>query len=243
MTNNDRPNTIFAQTLSEQDSTQREAPVVGDGPRIQPLEVEELTDDLMMMVTRIAQVNSAIDSRDQAAMTDLMADHVAATPAASISTQLANLPEIIRTMLRHPDLFACQTDIGIQLLGRGALSGRDRELAILRIGWLCQAPYEWGEHVLIAKKLGITSEEIERITHGSTAPGWSDHDQAILRAVEELRESAMISDATWATLAQCLDERQLIELPIVIGQYQAVAYYQNSLRLRLHEGNLGLQAR
>jgi hypothetical protein len=37
----------------------------------------------------------------------------------------------------------------------------------------------------------------------------------------------------------------MIELPIVIGQYQAVAYYQNSLRLRLrlHDGNLGLKAR
>ena len=64
-----------------------------------------------------------------------------------------------------------------------------------------------------------------------------------MRATEELYEDAMISDATWATLAKRLDERQLIELPIVIGQYQAVAYYQNSLRLRLHDGNLGLKAR
>jgi alkylhydroperoxidase family enzyme len=53
----------------------------------------------------------------------------------------------------------------------------------------------------------------------------------------------MISDATWGALAQHLDEQQLIELPVVIGQYQAVAYYQNSLRLRLHSGNAGLSAR
>jgi hypothetical protein len=52
-----------------------------------------------------------------------------------------------------------------------------------------------------------------------------------------------ISDATWGMLARRLDERQLIELPIVVGQYQTVAYYQNSLRLRLHTGNLGLKAR
>lgn len=29
----------------------------------------------------------------------------------------------------------------------------------------------------------------------------------------------------------------------VVGQYQTVAYYQNSLKLRLHEGNPGLRAR
>lgn len=53
----------------------------------------------------------------------------------------------------------------------------------------------------------------------------------------------MISDATWASLAERYDERQLIELVIVIGQYQTIAYYQSSLRISLHEGNLGLKAR
>jgi alkylhydroperoxidase family enzyme len=64
-----------------------------------------------------------------------------------------------------------------------------------------------------------------------------------VRAAEELYDDAVVSDGTWATLAKRLDDRQLIELLVVIGQYQAVAYYQNSLRLRLHEGNPGLKAR
>jgi alkylhydroperoxidase family enzyme len=212
-------------------------------PRIQPLGVEELTDDLWQMILRMSELNAAINSRDKEMLTDVISRQAQETAAPDFSAKLRNLPEIMRTMLKHPQLFARQAEIGIQLLARGALSGRDRELAILRIGWLCQAPYEWGEHVHVAKKVGITSEEIERITHGSAAPGWTEHEQAILRAVEELRAHAVISDATWTTLAKRLDERQLIELPIVIGQYQSVAYYQNSLRLRLHEGNLGLKAR
>ena len=81
------------------------------------------------------------------------------------------------------------------------------------------------------------------LTQGSDSPGWNEHEQAILRAAEELHANAMISDATWATLSKRFDDRQLIELPIVIGQYQAVAYYQNSLKLRLHKGNHGLKAR
>jgi alkylhydroperoxidase family enzyme len=229
--------------MKAQGIEQRETRVLGGGPRIQPLRVDELTDDLLQIVARMIQINSAIDSREKEALTELMPDQAADASAARLSDTLGSLPEILRTMLRHPGLFARQVDIGIQLLGHGALSGRDRELAILRIGWLCQAPYEWGEHVLVAKKLDVSSEDIERITQGSDAPGWSEHDQAILRAAEELHADAMISDTTWATLAKRLDERQLIELPIVIGQYQAVAYYQNSLRLRLHNGNLGLKAR
>jgi alkylhydroperoxidase family enzyme len=223
------------------DPEQNQARVLDGEPRIAPLQVNELSGDLLTIIEPMIRLNSTLDSRDKEMLTEVMPG--GAAPAADVSARIANLPEIVRTMLRHPDLFARQVDIGIQLLGRGALNPRDRELAILRIGWLCQAPYEWGEHVHVAKSLGISSTEIERVVQGSDAPGWGEHEQAILKATEELHRDAMISDATWAVLARRLDERQLIELPIVVGQYQAVAYYQNSLRLRLHEGNLGLKAR
>jgi len=213
-------------------------------PRIQPLQINELSDDLIAIIVRMIAVNRAVDSREQDVLTDLVPDSgVAAMPPADMSALLANLPEIVRTMLRHPDLFAKQVDIGIQLLVQGRLSPRIRELAILRMGWLCQAPYQWGEHVLVSRKLGITSDEIERITLGPEASGWNELEQAILKATDELYKDAMIGDATWAVLAKHLDDQQLIELPIVVGQYQTVAYYQNSLRLRLHDGNSGLKAR
>jgi len=113
----------------------------------------------------------------------------------------------------------------------------------LRTGWLCKAPYEWGEHVKIGKRVGLTREEIERVTGGSTASGWDENDRALLSAIEQLKENAMISDETWAVLKRRLDERQLIELPILVGQYQGLAYLQNALRLRLIAGNPGLSAR
>lgn len=231
------------QNTMERTIEQREAAVLGSGPRLEPLPVEELTDDLLNMILQMIQVNDSVESRQKETLTDLMADLGTGAPTPAVASQIANLPEIMRTMLRHPELFACQTEVSIQLLRNGALSARDRELAILRIGWLCQAPYEWGEHVHIAKNAGVTSDEIELVTRGSNAPGWGEHEQAIVRAAEELFDNAMISDATWSTLAKRLDEKQLIELPIVIGQYQTVAYVQNSLRLRLHTGNLGLKAR
>src|SRR5579864_3044840 len=101
----------------------------------------------------------------------------------------------------------------------------------------------WGEHVIVGKRFGLTSEDIARVIEGPDAAGLDEHGSAVLRAVDELHGDAMISDATWHTLAKRLDARQLIELPIIVGQYQTVAYYQNSLRLRLHAGNIGLKAR
>ena len=156
---------------------------------------------------------------------------------------LADIPEIMPTLLRHRDLWERVFELSIQLMTKGVLAARDRELAILRIAWLWQAPYEWGEHVGQARKAGLTSDEIERITVGSAAGGWCEHDLALLRATEELHAGAMISDDTWALLAKRLDEKQLFELTVLIGQFTNVAFFQNSLKLRLPVGSEGLRAR
>jgi alkylhydroperoxidase family enzyme len=146
-------------------------------------------------------------------------------------------------MLRHPELYRKHTELGLQLY-QGALPVRLRELAVLRLAWLAQAPFEWGEHVEIAKRLaGISSEEVERLCEGSSAHGWNELDRAVIAAVEELLRDAMIGEETWALLARHLDHRQLIELPVLVGQYLGVAFLQNSLRFPLLPGNIGLSAR
>ena len=94
-----------------------------------------------------------------------------------------------------------------------------------------------------ARKEGFTRDDIERVTVGSSAPEWSDHERAILGAVEELHNDAMISDDTWRALARQLSEEQLLEFTVLVGQFTAVAYFQNALRLPLVEDSAGLATR
>jgi 4-carboxymuconolactone decarboxylase len=150
--------------------------------------------------------------------------------------------EYFRTMLKNPELLRRQLEMG-QTLFNGRLPARSRELAVLRIAWLLQAPYEWGEHVHIAKRYGVTQEEIEQVIEGSGAGGWCEADAAILRGVEELLTRQAISDETWAALAKIWDEAQLIEFPMVVGQYVSTALVQNALRMRLTAENPGLKHR
>ena len=149
----------------------------------------------------------------------------------------------LEILIRHAELYKAHIEVAKKYLSDCEMSIRDRELAILRIGWLSQAPFEWGAHVKIGKRNGITSEEIEWVIEGSSAEGWNSHDRAIVRAMEELHFDSMISDDTWADLAEFFNDKKLIELVILAGQYKTVAYYQNALRLPLPESNLGLLAR
>jgi 4-carboxymuconolactone decarboxylase len=149
----------------------------------------------------------------------------------------------LEILIRHAELYKAHMEVAKQYLSDCEMDIRDRELAILRIAWLSRAPFEWGSHVKIGKRNGITSEEIAQLIEGSSAPGWSKRDRAIVRAVEELHSDSMISDDTWSDLQEVYNDKKLIEVVILAGQYKTVAYYQNSLRLPLPEGNLGLLAR
>ena len=199
------------------DIAAREAQVIGDGPRIEPLGVKAMSQD---------QIDLCIGIR----------------ASVGVDTDPNLIPEYMRTMIRHPGIFRCQMELGTVLF-QGSIPARERELAVLRVGWLTRAPYEWGQHVTIAQRYGVTAEEIERVTQGSAAPGWSAHDGAILRAVEELLGDQAISQPTWDALAASWNEQQLIEFPMMVGQYVATAYVQNSLRVRLTEVNPGLSHR
>ena len=200
----------------ETDVAARQAHVVGAGPRI------------------AAIPNDEVDPESRA-----IADAVRASAGAGPAVIV---PEYMRVMMKHPDIYRCQMDLGTALF-KGRIPARERELAVLRIGWLTQSPYEWGEHVDIAQRYGVTRDEAARVTEGSAAAGWSEHDAAILRGAEELLADYALSDATWATLAQSWDEAQLIEFPMMVGQYVATAFVQNSLRIALAGDNPGLSYR
>ncbi|MCJ2180219.1 carboxymuconolactone decarboxylase family protein [Novosphingobium album (ex Hu et al. 2023)] len=204
------------------DVEKRHEEVLGKPPRLPPLDRQSVADEVQATTQRLRG--------------GVLADQP--------PLPLEVIPEIMFTMCRFPDMWHKMIDLTIEIQGGNAkLEVRDRKLAILRTGWLCQAPYEFGEHVNQSRRAGLTAEEIERITVGSSAPGWNDHERAILKAVEELHADAMVSDATWAQLSKKLTEHQLVELLVLVGQFVATAYFQNSLRLRLEANNEGLRAR
>lgn len=192
----------------------READIIGKPQRIEPL--AELTPEARDLVVRI---RSSIGSATG-----------------------AFVPEYFRTLAKHQEIFRCQLEMGTAIF-KGQVAPRDRELAVLRIGWLMRAPYEWGEHVSLGKRYGLTTQEIERVIEGSAAPGWSEHEAAILGAVEELLTEQAIADDTWATLAASWNEPQLLEFTMIVGQYVSIALVQNALRMRLAPTNAGLSSR
>lgn len=143
---------------------------------------------------------------------------------------------IFRTLAHHPKLMTRWLVFGNHVLAKNTLSARDRELAILRVGWLCKAEYEWAQHAEIALNSEINREEIERVCQGPDAAGWSDQEVALLRATDELVDDAFITDGTWAALSAFYNKEQLIDLVFTVGQYNLVSMALNTLGVQLEDG-------
>ncbi|MGW0337010.1 carboxymuconolactone decarboxylase family protein [Streptomyces sp. NPDC003011] len=143
---------------------------------------------------------------------------------------------VFTTLARHPELFAAWLPFSSHLLLAGELPFEDRELVILRVARNCASPYEWGQHVRIAAKAGLSPDDMDRVAAGPDAPGWTQRQSLLLRAADELRAAARISQPTWDGLTEHLTERQLIELPILVGHYHLLAFALNSLQVRPEPG-------
>ncbi|MCU1361750.1 MAG: hypothetical protein JWN99_3039 [Ilumatobacteraceae bacterium] len=142
---------------------------------------------------------------------------------------------VFATLVRHPDLFEAWRPFA-RALAHGTLPARDRELVILRTACVCQGEYEWAQHVITARDLGLDDDDFDAVRAGPDDAHWSTHDAALLRSVDELHAHSIIGDATWSVLSVHYDDRQLIELPMLVGHYHLMAFTLRSLGVQL-EGN------
>ena len=143
---------------------------------------------------------------------------------------------IFRTLANHPELARRWMVFANHILGKSTLPVRERELIILRIGFLCQAGYEWGQHVLIAREAGMSDDEIRLAKTGPDTAGIGDLDRLLLQATDELHNDAHVADKTWNALSEHLTRQQMMDVVFTVGQYNLVSMALNSFGVQPDEG-------
>jgi alkylhydroperoxidase family enzyme len=143
---------------------------------------------------------------------------------------------IFKTLARYPKLLKRWLPFANHILFKSTLAPREREILILRIGWLCQAEYEWAQHVVIGRRAGLSDADIQRIADGPDAAGWDPFEAALMRAADELHRDACVSPATWNALAVRYGTEQLMDAVFTVGQYNLVSMALNSLGVQLDPG-------
>ena len=140
-------------------------------------------------------------------------------------------PLLFLTIGRQHGLFRGWLHFAGKLMPGGRLPRRESELVILRVANQRQCDYEAEHHRRLGRRAGLTTEEIGRVADGPGATGWTAREAALLRATDALISNRDLTDAEWAALRTHLGDRDVVEFLLLVGHYDMLATFINTLRL------------
>lgn len=143
-------------------------------------------------------------------------------------------PAVFRTLGRHRGLFWGWLHFAGRMMPGGRLARREAELVILRVAGRLGSQYELFQHRRLGRRAGLDAAEVAAAeTAVDELPdSLSDRERLLLRAADEILELGDLSDALWAELGRLLDEKERIELVMLIGHYAMLATVLEIFRVR-----------
>lgn len=128
--------------------------------------------------------------------------------------------------------------IGGSLLGRGPLSLRLREIAVLRTTARSGGEYEWGVHVnAFGPKAGFTPDQVASTVHGVGGDGnWTDPEAVLIATVDALLDRKKLDAAEHRDFARFFDAEQQLEVVQLVAFYHGVSLFCGAFDLPLEPG-------
>ncbi len=110
-------------------------------------------------------------------------------------------------------------------LVEGRIDPRLRELTILRVAWRCGQPFEWASHVRVARRVGVSDDDILAVRGGPEAARFGFAEKVLMTAADEVVDQGRITEAT---SAECLvafggAEDLALELLHLVAGYRMMA--------------------
>jgi 4-carboxymuconolactone decarboxylase len=126
-------------------------------------------------------------------------------------------------MLLSPEIGNAMQQVGAKIRFGTALTGRERELAILTVAGALDSEFERIAHVPAARGLGLTEPQIDAALAGRTADDLSDGEAMVGRLALAMTVGRTLSDEDYGDGIEALGQQRLAELTWLVGYYSALA--------------------
>ena len=148
------------------------------------------------------------------------------TPILNLFRAVGNSPKVGRNFVR----------LGNAILNPEILDPKLRELAILRVGNLLKAEYEFTKHVTLGRRAGVTEDQINELANWKSSKKFTDIERAVLQYTDEVTLNVKVSDSSFADLKKFFDDREIVKLTATIGYYGMVSRILVALQIELEPG-------
>jgi len=130
------------------------------------------------------------------------------------------LINVYKLLLHAPPLAEIWLALINALRTYSVLDARLREIAIIRIGHLNRVDYVVSQHVpQLAVPAGLTIEECAALATPQATATFGTNEQAAIAYVDAMTRHVQVPNDVFARLRACFDQRQIVELTVLIGTY------------------------
>jgi alkylhydroperoxidase family enzyme len=138
---------------------------------------------------------------------------VRGTEPGNIHRIIANAANLLRRFV----------DLANELRNGTQLEPKLRELALLTVGRMTSAEYEFVHHWNMALRLGVRREQLEQLANFESSSEFNQNERAVMRYAAEATSYVKVNDSTFEALRGFLDNRRIMELVMNVAMYNAVA--------------------
>ncbi|MCP4749361.1 MAG: carboxymuconolactone decarboxylase family protein [Proteobacteria bacterium] len=118
----------------------------------------------------------------------------------------------------------------------GILEERLVELAIIAVGRVWSAEFEFAAHAPRAVKAGISQEAVDAISRGENPTFEKSDERAVYDFSRKLTENRRVDDRTYQAAVDHIGEQGVVELIGLMGFYVMVCMTLNTFEVQLIEG-------
>jgi alkylhydroperoxidase family enzyme len=150
---------------------------------------------------------------------------------------LSKLPplNVFRMWANAPASFRPLVEFAFSLLAKSEFDARKREIAVLRVAHVTRASYEWFQHVIVAKRVGVTDQEIERIAVDGPVAELDEEANLLCRVADEISNEVRLSDDALQQILDRYGTRQATELILCVSYFNMLSRFLESTRVALEE--------
>lgn len=140
---------------------------------------------------------------------------------------------LFKCMTHSPNAARAFQGLGGFIRHKSRLDPRLREIAILAVGWITRAPYEWSHHVKISQEFGVTEDDIRGLIAEIEGKGSGLEPVAklVIKAAGEMTNCLAVTEATFSELKTNFDKERLTDLVITMAFYNAVVRYLGTMQI------------
>jgi 4-carboxymuconolactone decarboxylase len=145
--------------------------------------------------------------------------------------------KLFRTLYHNPHISSRMRPLGAGILGpHSSLDPHEREIVIDRTCARCGCEYEWGVHVAaFGATVGLDPSQLEDTARKTVDPAlWSERERVLIQLVDELYETATLSERLWEQVEALWSQAQILELIITVGWYHLISFLSNAVQIE-HE--------